>query len=43
MAGAWTFGVADNNMLIRTATMSLDYLKANQSEAVGGPTGWEGK
>ena len=43
MAGAWTFGVADNNMLIRTATMSLDYLKANQAEAVGGPTGWEGK
>lgn len=43
MAGAWTFGVADNNMLIRTATMSLDYLKSNQSEAVGGPTGWEGK
>ncbi len=43
MAGAWTFGVADNNMLIRTASMSLDYLKANQSEAVGGPTGWEGK
>lgn len=43
MAGAWTFGVADNNMLIRTATMSLDYLKANQTEAVGGPTGWEGK
>ncbi|WP_374607488.1 hypothetical protein [Thermomonas sp.] len=43
MAGAWTFGVADNNMLIRTATMSLDYLKANQDQAVGAPTGWEGK
>jgi hypothetical protein len=43
MAGAWTFGVADNNMLIRTASMSLDYLKANQNEAVGAPTGWEGK
>jgi len=43
MAGAWSFGAADNSMLIRTATMSLDYLKANQSEAVGGPTGWEGK
>ena len=43
MAGAWTFGVADNNMLIRTASMSLDYLKANQDEAVGAPTGWEGK
>lgn len=43
MAGAWTFGAADNSMLIRTASMSLDYLKANQAEAVGGPTGWEGK
>ena len=43
MAGAWTFGVADNNMLIRTAQMTLDYLKANQDEAVGAPTGWEAK
>ena len=43
MAGAWTFGVADNNMLIRTAQMTLDYLQANQAEAVGAPTGWEAK
>lgn len=40
MAGAWTFGAADNNMLIRTASMALDYLQANQAEAKGGPTGW---
>lgn len=43
MAGAWTFGAADNNMLIRIATLTLDYLQANQTEAKGGPTGWEGK
>lgn len=40
MAGAWTFGAADNSMLIRTASMALDYLQANQTEARGGPTGW---
>lgn len=43
MAGAWTFGAADNSMLIRVAQMSLDYLTANQDEAAGAPTGWEGK
>lgn len=43
MAGAYTFGAADNSMLIRVAQMSLDYLKANQDQAVGAPTGWEDK
>ncbi len=41
MAGAWTFGAAGNSMLIRVASMSLEYLQANQAEAKGGPTGWE--
>ena len=40
MAGAWTFGAADNSMLIRIASMALEYLQSNQAEAVGGPTGW---
>lgn len=42
MAGAWTFGAADNSMLIRTASMALEYLQVNQAEAKGGPTGWTG-
>lgn len=42
MAGAWTFGAADNSMLIRTASMALEYLQANQAEAKGGATGWTG-
>jgi hypothetical protein len=40
MAGAWTFGAADNSMLIRVASMTLQYLQDNQSTAMGGATGW---
>lgn len=41
MAGAWTFGAADNSMLVRSASLALDYLKDNQATAQGGRTGWE--
>lgn len=41
MAGAWTFGAADNSMLVRSASLALDYLKDNQTTAQGGRTGWE--
>ena len=41
MAGAWTFGAADNSMLVRSASLALDYLKENQAAAQGGRTGWE--
>ncbi|TQM17796.1 uncharacterized protein DUF4410 [Pseudoxanthomonas sp. 3HH-4] len=41
MAGAWTFGAADNSMLVRSASLALDYLKENQATAQGGRTGWE--
>lgn len=43
MAGAYTFGAADNSMLIRVAQMSLDYLNANEEQPTGAPTGWEDK
>lgn len=43
MAGAWTFGAADNSMLIRVASMTLQYLQDNQPTAVGGATGWASK
>ena len=40
MAGAWTFGAADNSMLVRSASLALDYLKDNHATAQGGRTGW---
>jgi hypothetical protein len=39
MGGAWTFGTTDNLMLTRVAGRLTDYLTANYSFAVGGPTG----
>lgn len=41
MAGAWTFGAADNTMLVRTASLARDYLQGNQAAAQGSATGWE--
>ena len=41
MAGAWTFGAADNTMLVRTASLARDYLQGNHAAAQGGKTGWE--
>jgi hypothetical protein len=39
MSGAWSMGGADNAMLARVTSLIVDYLNANQSNAVGGPTG----
>jgi len=39
MAGTWTFGATDKTMLERTASLVVDYLKSNFTQAVGGPTG----
>ena len=39
MGGAWTFGTTDNLMLTRVAGRLTDYLAANYTDAVGGPTG----
>ncbi len=41
MAGAWTFGAADNTMLVRAASLARDYLQGNHVTAQGGATGWE--
>ncbi|HEU4627891.1 MAG TPA: DUF4410 domain-containing protein [Steroidobacteraceae bacterium] len=41
MAGAWTVGGHDNAMLQKIAGLVANYLSANYSEAVGGPTGYE--
>jgi hypothetical protein len=41
MGGRWTFGTTDNLMLVRIADRFTDYLAANYSAAVGGPTGAE--
>lgn len=41
MGGAFTFGGTDNAMLVRIANRLTDYLLANYSAAVGGPTGAE--
>ena len=38
-AGGWTVGATDNLMLTRVAAHFTDYLEANYSNAVGGPTG----
>ncbi|AWI09005.1 hypothetical protein [Ereboglobus luteus] len=39
MAGAWTVGGADNQMLSLIAGRMTDYMGRNYTEAVGGPTG----
>jgi hypothetical protein len=39
MGAAWSYGATDKAMLIRTTDMITDYVKANYSAAVGGPTG----
>ncbi len=41
MGGAWTFGATDNLMLTRIAGRLTDYVAANYTTAVGGPTGAE--
>ena len=41
MGGAFSLGGADNAMLVRIANRLTDYLQANFSQAVGGPTGAE--
>jgi hypothetical protein len=41
MGGAFTIGVTDNLMLVRIADRFTDYLAANYTTAVGGPTGAE--
>jgi hypothetical protein len=41
MAGAWTFGAADNTMLVRTASLARNYLQGNHATAQGSTTGWE--
>lgn len=40
-SGAFSFGAADNAMLIRIANRVADYLQGNFNEAVGGRTGAE--
>lgn len=39
MSGAYTFGVQDNLMLTRVASLASTYVKTNYSHNVGGPTG----
>lgn len=39
MAAGWAFGVHDNLMLTRVASLASSYMKSNYSVAVGGPTG----
>lgn len=39
MGAAWSYGATDKAMLVRTTDLISDYLKANYSAAVGGPTG----
>lgn len=41
MGGAYSLGTTDNVMLVRIAGRLTDYLLANYSQAVGGPTGAE--
>jgi hypothetical protein len=42
MAGAFSFGVADNAMLTRIANRLSNYIQGNYPEAVGGPTRQDG-
>ncbi|MGI4846083.1 MAG: hypothetical protein ACRYF7_22545 [Janthinobacterium lividum] len=39
MSGGFTLGVQDNLMLTRVSKLASDYIIANYSKAVGGPTG----
>jgi hypothetical protein len=39
MGGAWSYGATDKAILVRTTDLISDYLKANYSSTVGGPTG----
>ncbi|MCA1855377.1 hypothetical protein LE190_05490 [Massilia oculi] len=39
MSGAFTLGVQDNLMLTRVTKLASDYIIANYTQAVGGPTG----
>ena len=39
MAAGWAFGVHDNLMLTRVATLASAYIRANYTTAVGGRTG----
>jgi hypothetical protein len=41
MGAAWSMGGTDKAMLVRIGTLAADYLNANYSTAVGGPTGKE--
>lgn len=41
MSGAWSFGGADNAMLVRIANRLADYVAGNYDAAVGGATGAE--
>ena len=41
MGAAWSMGGTDKAMLVRIGTLAADYLNANYSAAVGGPTGKE--
>jgi hypothetical protein len=41
MGGNWSLGATDNMMLVRIADRLTDYLKANYTAAVGGPSGAE--
>jgi hypothetical protein len=41
MGAAFSYGATDKAMLIRTTDMITEYVKANYSTAVGGPTGKE--
>jgi hypothetical protein len=43
MGAAWSMGGTDKAMLVRITTLMSDYLKANRTAAVGGPTGKETK
>jgi len=38
-AGKWTFGGADNGMLVRISTVAQQYMQRNYDTAIGGPTG----
>lgn len=43
MGAAYSFGATDKAMLVRVTDLVSNYLKANYSAAVGGPTGKEDK
>ena len=43
MGAAYSFGATDKAMLVRTTDLIANYLKANYTTAVGGPTGKDDK